>query len=105
MPVTPLRRSVIVDAGDRYVTGEFTWVPTEVRFDPHATPKNESDPRVSAARIAPPVRAFLVWSRFPYWTFTPEPNGASRVAVGDMRFPAAGVGRFAASTVVPVDSK
>src|SRR4051794_18865505 len=32
--VTPLRRSVIIDAGDRYATGVFTWFPTEVRFDP-----------------------------------------------------------------------
>ncbi len=100
MPVTPLRRSVIIDARDRYATGVFTWFPTEVRFDPRSTPKNDMDPRVAPALAAPPVRAFLVWSRFPYWTITPEPGGGSRVAVGDMRFPAAGVGRFSASTVV-----
>jgi inner membrane protein len=100
MPVTPLRRAVIIDAGDRFTTGTFTWFPTEVRFDPMTVAKNENDPRVSAARSTPAVNAFLVWSRFPYWTIEPADNG-TRVSVRDMRFGGAIGGRFAASTVVP----
>ncbi|MEQ1575642.1 MAG: metal-dependent hydrolase, partial [Vicinamibacterales bacterium] len=68
VPVTPLRRVVIVDAGDRYVTGTFGWLPTTVHFDSATVAKNEGDPRVAAARSAPDIQAFLVWSRFPYWT-------------------------------------
>src|SRR5438105_810056 len=33
MPVTPFRRQVIIDAGDHYETGTFTWAPRSVRFD------------------------------------------------------------------------
>ena len=85
MPITPLRRQVIIDAGDRYETGTFTWQPRDVRFDSGAVPKNSSDPRVAVAREAPNIHAFLVWSRFPFWTLEPVPGG-TRVTVGDMRF-------------------
>jgi inner membrane protein len=85
VPVTPLRRQVIIDAGDRYETGTFTWQPRSVRFDVAEVPKHDTDPRVAAVREAPNIRAFLVWSRFPFWTIEPGPGGA-RVTVGDMRF-------------------
>jgi hypothetical protein len=103
VPVTPLRRDVIVDAGSHYETGTFTWQPRSVRFDPVAVPKNDDDPRVAIARGAPNIRAFLVWSRFPFWTLEPVPGG-TRVTVGDMRFPGGqGVARrnFTQSTVIP----
>src|SRR5439155_5643596 len=85
VPVTPLRRQLIIDAGDRYETGTFTWQPRNVRFDPGAVPKNNADPRVEVARDAPNIRAFLVWSRFPFWMLEPVAGG-TRVTVGDMRF-------------------
>jgi inner membrane protein len=85
VPLTPLRRQVIIDAGDRYETGTFTWQPRNVRFDRGAVLKNDSDPRVAIARSAPNIRAFLVWSRFPFWTLEPADRG-TRVTVGDMRF-------------------
>src|SRR5262249_48001623 len=85
VPVTPLRRDVILDAGDRYETGTFTWRPRSVHFDERMVPKNDTDPRVAMAREAPNIRAFLVWSRFPFWTIEPV-QGGSRVTVGDMRF-------------------
>ena len=105
LPVTPFRRAVIIDAGDRYVTGTFTWFPTGVQFDAQTVAKGDGDARVAAARQAPSVRPFLVWSRFPYWTFEPV-EGGTRVSVGDMRFADAlaarfGRGRFSASVVVP----
>ncbi len=102
--VTPLRRAVIIDAGDRYVTGTFTWFPTAVQFDPQTVARRDTDPRVAIAREAPAIRAFLVWSRFPFWTLEPAAGG-TRVTVGDMRFFSAAPGilrsRFAASVVVP----
>ena len=102
IPVTPLQRQIIIDAGDRYQTGMFTWRPRNIRFDTADVPKNGSDPLVAIARKAPNMRAFLIWSRFPFWRLEPV-EGGTRVTVGDMRF-AAGrgvVGRnFTQSTIV-----
>jgi inner membrane protein len=103
VPVTPLRRDVILDAGDHYETGTFAWTPRSVRFDQGQVPKNDADPRVATARGAPNIRAFLVWSRFPFWTFEPVAGG-TRVTVGDMRFvggPGLARRNFTQSTVVP----
>ena len=107
LPITPLQRAVIIDAGDHYDSGTLTWWPldfargrpTRVTFDPAGVPKNDDRPEVAIAREAPNVRAFLVWSRFPFWTLEPAPGG-TRVTVADMRFMAGGV-RFSASTIVP----
>jgi inner membrane protein len=102
LPVTPLRRNVIIDAGDHYETGTFIWQPRSVRFDQAAVPKNDRDPHVAIARNAPNIRAFLVWSRFPFWTIEPVAEGA-RVTVGDLRFaggPGAARRNFTQSTVV-----
>jgi inner membrane protein len=85
LPVTPMRRGVIIDAGDHYETGVFTWQPRNIQFDRAFVPKNDHDPRVTVARDAPNIRAFLVWSRFPFWTLEPVAGG-TRVTVGDMRF-------------------
>lgn len=98
VPVTPLQRQIIVDAGDRYETGTLRWFPARVTFDPRRVPKNDGDPRVSRARDTPNIRAFLVWSRFPFWTFDAVPGG-TRVSVTDMRF--AMRGGFTESAVVP----
>jgi inner membrane protein len=101
-PFTPFTRTVIVDAGDRYETGTFTWWPTEVKFDSEATPKNDGEPVVAAARQqSRGVREFLVWSRFPFWRVDPT-GSAAEVTVADMRFMAAGR-RFAATTTVDAD--
>ena len=85
VPVTPLVRNVIIDAGDHYEVGLFTWRPRRVQFSQTVVDKHDRDPRVAVAREAPNIRAFLVWSRFPFWTFEPVAGG-TRVTVGDMRF-------------------
>ena len=102
MPITPLRRQVIIDEGDRYESGTFTWRPRNIRFDQRVVPKNDRDPRVAEARNAPNIRAFLVWSRFPFWTVEPS-EGGTRVTVGDMRFnggPGVAVRNFTQSAIV-----
>jgi inner membrane protein len=99
VPVTPFERAVIVDAGDHYETGTFTWLPTRVTFNPTVVPKNDQAPAVIAAREDPIVKGFLVWSRFPYWTIQPEPDG-TRVTVRDMRFGGPLRGRFAVTAIV-----
>ena len=96
--VTPLRREVIIDTGTSYRTGTFSWLPTAVVLDAAVVPKNDDDPRVARAREAPHIRAFLVWSRFPFWTFEPAADG-TRVSVADMRF-AGREGSFVQSVIV-----
>jgi inner membrane protein len=99
VPVTPFRRQIVVDNGLEYETGTFQWFPARVDFDPRVVSKSESDAHVARARQEPNIRGFLVWSRFPFWTFEAVPGGM-RVTVGDMRF----VGRgspFVQSVIVP----
>ena len=97
-PVTPFTRDVIVDAGDHYETGAFTWWPAGVTFDPERIPKNAQLRAVAAAREDAAVRHFLVWSRFPFWDVEQDASG-TRVSVRDMRFMATGA-RFGASVIV-----
>ena len=85
MPVTPMRRQVIIDAGDHYETGTFSWMPRNIRFDAAMVAKNDQDPHVAAARTSPNIRAFLIWSRFPFFVID-RVDGGTRVSVGDMRF-------------------
>jgi inner membrane protein len=97
-PLTPFRRDVIVDAGDRYEGGDFDWRTRQVRWETAAVPKNDQLPEVARARSDPSIRAFLVWSRFPFWEVTQIEQG-TLVTVGDMRFRGAPA-RFAASTLI-----
>ena len=98
LPVTPFTREVIVDAGDHYERGRFSWFGPEVTFTPGAVPKNDSARAVAAARSNPGVGAFLSWARFPFWIVQRDADG-THVTVGDMRF-AGGVARFTASAIV-----
>jgi inner membrane protein len=102
MPLNPFTREVIIDAGDHYERGRFSWWRTEVTFEPERIPKNAAAPEVAVARCDRNIRAFLVWSRFPFWTLEPHPHG-TRVTVADMRF--AGRNGFWASTIVPPVSR
>jgi inner membrane protein len=98
-PVDPFTRVVIVDAGDRYRTGVFSWWTRTAVFDPSVIPKNDRHPTVALARDrSPDVRAFLVWSRFPFWVIADE-GRRPRVTVGDVRF-ASGAARFTATARV-----
>jgi inner membrane protein len=94
-PVTPLRRAIIVDAGDHYRTGTFEWPAGVTHLDAARVAKSDTGADVQRARDASNVRAFLVWSRFPFWTI--EETAAGRlVTVRDMRFG----DRFSASVIV-----
>jgi inner membrane protein len=108
VPVNPFDRQIIVDAGEHYETGGFTWLTApRVTFNPRRIPKNDDRPGVADARRQPSFQAFLIWSRFPFYEIEDEPGG-TRVSVGDMRFSLAnplrdaiGRGRFTATAVVP----
>jgi inner membrane protein len=84
LPITPLRRQVIVDGGINYETGTLEVLPRRLMLDT-VVPKNDTDPRVARAREAPHIQAFLIWSRFPFWTVE-ETGEGTRVTVSDVRF-------------------
>jgi inner membrane protein len=94
--LSPMTREVIVDAGDHYERGTFSW-PSTLEWAGEPIPKNDERPEVLAARDDPDVRALLVWSRFPFWTLEPV-EGGTRVTLVDARFMVRGT--FSASTVV-----
>jgi inner membrane protein len=83
--LNPLRRTIIVDAGDHYRTGTFHWRPRRVALDGQIVPRNENAPAAVRARELPGIRAVLVWARFPYYQLSPV-EGGTRVSLADMRF-------------------
>jgi len=99
VPLNPFRRTIIVDAGDRYYEGTFRWAPTRVAFAEAATPKNDSRPEIARASEDARVHGILIWARFPVWTTREVPDGVE-VSVRDMRFRTLGRGGFTATTVV-----
>jgi inner membrane protein len=99
LPLTPFTRAVIVDAGDHYETGTFSWWSASVDFSPERTPKNDRDPAVTAARQTRLISAYLVWARFPYWTVMPGADNVS-VGVADMRFGPALGNRMSAQVLI-----
>jgi inner membrane protein len=91
-PLTPFTRDVIVDAGNHYEIGTFSWSEEGVTLEPQTIPKNADLPR------------------FPFWATQPAANGTT-VTAGDMRFAGFGAlravggrARFAASVTVPEGS-
>ena len=86
-----------MDAGIGYETGTLDLLSGQLTLDTVIL-KNDTDPRVARARDAPHIRAFLIWSRFPFWTIEETREGA-RVSVSDLRFAGRG-GPFVQSVVV-----
>lgn len=97
--INPFRKTVIVEAGDHYAEGSFSWFPPRVSFDADVTPKNDGAPAVAAAARDPEIGGILVWSRFPVWE-TREVAGGTEVRIRDMRFKRLGRGGFTASVIV-----
>src|SRR5688500_2310416 len=95
--INPFRKVVIVDAGEHYRRGTFTWFPRVLALDPARVPKHDRDPAVAQARTDPEFHAILIWSRVPYYELTRVPEG-TRVMLADMRF---GPRLFNATMVVP----
>jgi inner membrane protein len=100
VPLTPFTRHVIVDAGDHYRVGTFTWLPARVRLSSETVLKNDTHPAVARARAADArVRGVLVWARFPFWRIE-ERAGETRVTLRDMRFARTNAGGFGATAIL-----
>jgi len=100
VPLNPFRKSIIVDAGDRYYEGTFAWFPRRVTFGATATPKNDHLAAVKAARADRTIQGILVWSRFPAWSVR-EMGGGTEVHLRDMRFKGIDRAGFTARAIVP----
>ena len=99
-PLTPFTRPVIVDAGDRYRMGTFTWLPTQLTLSSETVLKNDTHPAVARARESDArVRGILVWARFPFWRIE-ERAGETRVTLRDMRFASTNAGGFGATVTL-----
>ena len=96
VPINPLRKTVIVDAGDHYRRGTFGWLPRRLVLDARPIPKNDRNPAVLQAQTDRQFQAILIWARFPYYELTKDPAGL-RVTLADLRF---GPRLFRATTVV-----
>ncbi|MGE3275300.1 MAG: metal-dependent hydrolase [Vicinamibacterales bacterium] len=82
----PFRREVIVDTGERYEKG-LLWFEPAPHFRPsgYGVETNLASPMAARAEQVPAVRAFLGWSRFPF--FVAEPTAAGpRVRLNDYRY-------------------
>jgi len=99
VPVSPFSHEVIIDAGPHYETGTYRFWSPRLRLDGARIQKNANAPEVAAARNAPAIRSFLVWSRFPFWQIQHTEAGTV-VTVHDVRFRVGG-GRFSASATLP----
>jgi inner membrane protein len=85
-PVTPFRRMVVRDLGDRYETGELT-LGTDSRYRRSAeTPTGRDSELAAAAARTPDGAAFLSWSRFPRFAAEPGDDDGLRVRISDMRY-------------------
>jgi inner membrane protein len=75
VPVNPFSKAIIVDAGNHFERGRFSWFGTRVRFDAERLPNLAEDPTVLKAEQDPRMQAVLRWTRFPYFVVTSVPGG------------------------------
>jgi inner membrane protein len=120
VPLAPLRRQVVADAGDRYVLASVDWLRRPVfAVTPGDVPKQrplppaEAAPGADAAAANPAAvaavaartvdgRRFLSWARFPFYRVEPwsgGPAGGWVVWLLDARYALAPGGRFGALAV------
>ncbi len=95
----PFHKQVIVDRGDGYDTGRFSWLSGTLTLAGRVSTLPPDDPDVVAAKADPEVRGILVWSRFPHFELE-DGEGGRKVVVTDVRF-----GRFVAASTVGVPGR
>ncbi len=99
VPVNPLRRDVVIEDGDSYLFGRFTWLPRRFELTGHSLPRNSEHPAARAAAATPEGRSFLDWSRFPYFVIDIGEQ-ETRVHIADLRYATNPRDSWAARTIV-----
>ena len=85
VPLTPFRRMVLRDLGDRYEAGELT-LGTATRYQPTGETATGRDTELAmVAARTPDGAAFLSWSRFPRFAREETEDGLY-VRISDMRY-------------------
>jgi hypothetical protein len=86
VPANPLRREVIIDAGDRYERG-FVWFEPAPHFRPagFGISKGLDSPAANTAMLAPRAQLYLAWARFPFF-ITDQTAAGPRVYLNDYRY-------------------
>ena len=88
LPVTPARRALIVDEGDRYALGEWAPLSTSpLRIFPESLPKSDGAAAAARAAATDDGRRFLSWSRYPVF----EVLADGSVLISDLRFRVRGI--------------
>ncbi|MEQ1896786.1 MAG: metal-dependent hydrolase [Vicinamibacterales bacterium] len=95
----PFHKQVIVDRGDGYDTGRFSWLSGTLTLTGRVSTLPLDDPDVVVARADRGVAGILVWSRFPHFEIEDGADGR-KVVVTDVRF-----GRFVAAGAVGVPGR
>ena len=99
VPVNPLRRELVYDAGDRYRSATINALgATRLSPSEREIPKGRDDPAIAPAMDMPAMRAFLAWSRFPYFEVTRDASGVT-VRASDARYAVPGEESWASATV------
>jgi inner membrane protein len=83
----PFRREVVIDVGPRYEKG-FLWFEPAPHFRPagYGVNVNADHPLAQQAAATERGRAYLRWSRFPFFVVQTAPGGRPQVHVNDYRY-------------------
>jgi inner membrane protein len=102
VPINPFRREVVFATDDAYGFGSLRWTPgADLQLEPRLTPKNIGHPAIAEARRNKEIADFLYWSRLPFATVEPRPDGTV-VTIGDARYArGSAAGRFMRSIRLP----
>jgi inner membrane protein len=84
-PIDPTKWDIVVEAGDEYRYGRYTWLDRTLRLDEHRLSVPKESPEWAAAQKDPSIRGFMTWVRFPWYEVVPDPRG-KRVLVHDARY-------------------
>ncbi len=85
-PVSPFHKRVVFADGDRYRFGTLTWQPApRLVLDERVLETRAAHPAARAAAATPEGRAFLSWSRFPFFMIE-EDTGETVVRLADARY-------------------
>ena len=105
VPAEPLRRSVIVVTGGRYLFLPVIWTTGPAPgIEPAVVERGAQDPAVDAALAAPFVQGVRAWLRFPSYEVTPLPDGGKRVIIRDARFAIGNRPGFGVIAIVDLDA-